>query len=201
MSSHPFPVLSGVSKDAFPLYKTSLANPLSLSITTKGHRASDLFRDDVNQTYGKIKTRAHELSKSSNAADDPAGVEQIQLHAVDPSTKINITIPPADSSDPAEVAAREIFDRFPPGLRRALESEDLDEVNKVLGKMSVEEAEEVVEKLGEGGMLSLEEGIVDTTTEEGRQKLAEIELEGKGGEEQVGAPGESVEKEKVGDPE
>lgn len=67
--------------------------------------------------------------------------------------------------------------------------------------MSVEEAEEVVEKLGQGGMLSLEEGIVDTTTEEGRQKLAEIELEGKAGEEQVGAPGEAVENEKVGDPE
>jgi cell division cycle protein 37 len=55
----------------------------------------------------------------------------------------------------------------------------LDEVNKVLGKMSVEEAEEIVEKLGEGGMLSLEEGIVDATTEEGRKKLEEIEAEGK----------------------
>lgn len=128
-------------------------------------------------------------------------MEQIQLHAVDPSTKINITIPPAGSSDPEESAAREIFDSFPPGLRRALESENLDEVNKVLGKMSVEEAEEVVEKLGQGGMLSLEEGIVDTTTEEGRQKLAEIELEGKAAEEQIGSPGETVEKEKVGDPE
>ncbi|KAK2755023.1 hsp90 co-chaperone Cdc37 [Arachnomyces sp. PD_36] len=170
-------------------------------ITTRGHRAADLFADDVNTTYGKIKTRAQELSKSSNPADDPAGVEQIQLHAVDPSTKINITIPPAGSTDPAEAAAREIFDNFPPGLRRALESENLDEVNKVLGKMSVEEAEEVVEKLGEGGMLSLEEGIVDTTTEEGRQKLAEIELEGKAAEEQVGAPGEAVEREKAGDPE
>lgn len=128
-------------------------------------------------------------------------MEQIQLHAVDPSTKINITIPPTDSSDPEEIASREIFDSFPPGLRRALESENLDEVNKVLGKMSVEEAEEVVEKLGQGGMLSLEEGIVDTTTEEGRQKLSEIELEGKAAGEQIGAPGEAVEQEKAGDPE
>jgi hypothetical protein len=32
---------------------------------------------------------------------------------------------------------------------------------KVLGKMSVDEAEVVVEQLGNGGMLSLEEGIVD----------------------------------------
>ena len=38
---------------------------------------------------------------------------------------------------------------FPQGLQRALESGSLDEVNKVLGKMSVEEAEEVVGRLGE----------------------------------------------------
>lgn len=41
--------------------------------------------------------------------------------------------------------------------------------------MSVEEAEEVVEKLGEGGMLSLEEGVIDGTTEEGRKKLRGLE--------------------------
>jgi len=60
-------------------------------------------------------------------------------------------------------------------LQRALESGELEEVNKVLGKMSVEEAEEVVERLGEGGMLSLEEGVIDGTTEEGREKLKELE--------------------------
>ena len=43
--------------------------------------------------------------------------------------------------------------------------------------MSVEEAEEVVEQLGEGGMLSLEQGVIDGTTEEGREKLKELEME------------------------
>ena len=76
-----------------------------------------------------------------------------------------------------EIAAREIFDRFPPGLQRALESGSLDKVNEVLGKMSVEEAEEVVEQLGEGGMLSLEQGVIDGTTEEGREKLKELEAQ------------------------
>ena len=41
--------------------------------------------------------------------------------------------------------------------------------------MSVEEAEEVVEKLGDGGMLSVEEGVIDGTTEEGREKLKGLE--------------------------
>ncbi len=59
-------------------------------------------------------------------------------------------------------------------------------MNEVLGKMSVSEAEEVVEQLGEGGMLSLEEGVIDGTTEEGRERLrgleekAKEEAEGKG---------------------
>lgn len=145
-------------------------------ITTRDHQAGKVFMDDVNTTYGRIKTRATELQ---NEKPDPAGVEQIQLHAVDPSTKIHIVVPAANSSDPTEAAAREIFDSFPPNLQKALQAASLDKVNEVLGKMSVEEAEEVVAKLGEGGMLSLEEGVVDATTEEGRQRLKEIEEEGR----------------------
>ena len=58
-------------------------------------------------------------------------------------------------------------------------------MNEVLGKMSVEEAEEVVGQLGEGGMLSMQEGVIDGTTAEGQEKLkelekaAEVEREGK----------------------
>ncbi|GLI72351.1 hsp90 co-chaperone Cdc37 [Penicillium ochrochloron] len=146
-------------------------------ITTKEHRAATLFTNDVNDTYNRIKTRAAELSKEKS--NDPAGVEQIQLHAVDPNTKITINIPAANSEEPIEIEARKIFDAFSPELQKALLSESLDEVNKVLGKMTVEEAEVVVEQLGESGMLSLEEGIIDGTTEEGQKKLAEIEVEAK----------------------
>lgn len=60
--------------------------------------------------------------------------------------------------------------------------------------MSVDEAEEIVEKLGQGGMLSLEEGIVDATTEEGRKKLEEIEAEGRKDRivEEIGEPGDEL---------
>ncbi|KAI9846406.1 MAG: hsp90 co-chaperone Cdc37 [Sclerophora amabilis] len=145
-------------------------------ITTKGHQAQKVFQDDVNQTYARIRTRSQEMAaETANDPDNSGGVEQIQLHAVEPGTAINIVVPQADSEDPVEKKARETFTSFPPGLRRALETGSLDEVNKVLGKMSVEEAEEVVGQLGEGGMLSLEEQIIDATTEEGQSKLKEIE--------------------------
>ncbi|KAL4947805.1 Cdc37 N terminal kinase binding-domain-containing protein [Aspergillus filifer] len=162
-------------------------------ITTKEHQAATLFRNDVNETYNKIKTRAAELAEDSSASKDPAGVEQIQLHAVDPNTKITINIPSSDPAEPVEVEARKIFESFSKELQNALASESLDEVNKVLGKMSVPEAEDVVEKLGESGMLSLEEGIVDATTEEGRKKLEQIELEGKNKQvEEVSEPGGDI---------
>lgn len=157
------------------------------SITTKDHRAATLFHNDVNETYDRIKSRTAELSKESSA-NESAGVEQIQLHAVDPNTKITINLPAADSEDPTEIEVRKIFDAFPKDLQKALETESLDEVNKVLGKMSVEEAEVVVEALGNGGMLSLEEGIVDATTAEGQKKLKELEEEGK----DVGEPGGDI---------
>lgn len=162
---------------------------LLYSITTKDHQASTLFRNDINETYNKIKTRAAELAKDGSSPNDPAGVEQIQLHAVDPNTKITINIPPESDAE-----AHKIFASFPQDLQKALQSESLDAVNKVLGKMKVEEAEDVVEKLGQGGMLSLEEGIVDATTEEGRKKLEEIENEGKREKqaEEVGEPGHDV---------
>ncbi|KAL2870814.1 Hsp90 co-chaperone CDC37 [Aspergillus lucknowensis] len=163
-------------------------------ITTREHQAGTLFRNDVNETYNKIKTRAAELAKDSSASNDPAGVEQIQLHAVDPNTKITINIPQSESSEPVEVEARKVYESFSKELQKALASESLDEVNKVLGKLSVEEAEDVVEKLGQSGMLSLEEGIVDATTEEGRKKLEEIAAEGKREKqaEEVGVPGGDV---------
>jgi cell division cycle protein 37 len=154
-------------------------------IQSKDHQASKMFNDDVDGTYGRIKTRAAEILKER--AENPAGegVEQIQLHAVDPGTTINIQVPPKEptSQDPeereAEMQARQIFNDFPPGLQRALESGKLDEVNKVLAKMSVEEAEEIVAKLGQGGMLSLEQGVIDATTDEGKKAMEEIEKTGK----------------------
>lgn len=150
-------------------------------IQTPGHQAAKMFSDDVDQTYHRIKTRGAEIARERAQNPGADGVEQIQLHAVDPGTEIRIAVPPATptATDPQEreieTMARGIFETFPPGLQRALETGKLEEINKVLAKMSVEEAEEVVEKLGEGGMLSVEQGVIDATTEEGQRTFEEIE--------------------------
>nr|POF07090.1 hsp90 co-chaperone cdc37 [Quercus suber] len=153
-------------------------------IQTPNHQARKLFLDDVNSTFARIKSRVAELNKlkaEEEAAGGSGDREQIQLHAVDPNTQINILTPPpldqCQSED--EKASRQIFETFSPGLRRALESGSLDKINEVLGKMSVDEAEQIVEQLGNGGMLSLEEGVIDATTEEGKKAMDEIERSGK----------------------
>jgi cell division cycle protein 37 len=164
-------------------------------VTTQGHQAQKLFMDDVNSTYARIRSRTRELAeqRKRDEADGTGGVEQIQLHAVDPNTTINIVVPPANSTDEDAKEARAVFETFPPGLQRALESGSLDRVNEVLGKMSVEEAELVVAQLGEGGMLSLEEGVIDATTDEGRKQMEEIERSGKMPHEQEGRVREVIE--------
>ncbi|KAL8734756.1 MAG: hypothetical protein Q9181_003077 [Wetmoreana brouardii] len=170
-------------------------------ITTPGHQAQKVFQDDVNSTYARIRTRCAELAKEKASNPKSVETEQIQLHAVDPNTSIHINIPSASPTEDIEIKARKIFETFPPGLQRALESGELDRVNEVLGKMSVEEAEEVVEKLGEGGMLSVEEGVIDGTTEEGREKLKELEEKArqeKGAAEAAGKYGEADETQVAG---
>lgn len=116
-------------------------------ITTKGHQAQEVFYKDVRETYQRIRNRCREINAERAAgggSSGAGGVEQIQLHAVEPGTEIKIRIPPADSAGEEERRARQIFEGFAPDMKKALESGSLDKVNEVLGKMKLEDAEELV---------------------------------------------------------
>lgn len=119
-------------------------------ISDKG-KAHEMFFNDVQETYGRIRVRTREIKKEKENEQAAGGVEQIQLHAVEPGTTINITIPDANSEDEAVKAQRAIYEGFKPEMKKALESGSLDEVNKVLGAMKVDEAEEMVGLLGDVG--------------------------------------------------
>ncbi|KAJ6788203.1 hypothetical protein PWT90_02168 [Aphanocladium album] len=138
-----------------------------------GNNAKEVFYKDVQDTYARIRTRAREIV--AERANEPEGVEQIQLHAVEPGTVIAISVPAADSEDPEVQEAREIYEHFSDEMRAALETGELDKVNEVLGSLSVEEAEEYVNLFGEANILSLEEQIIDGTTEEGKQQIKALE--------------------------
>ena len=126
-------------------------------VLTKGHKGQKIFHDEVLSTYSNLRTRCEEIKKRQmeQGAKDNEGVEQIQLHPVEPGTTINIIVPQPHSEEEVDREARKVFESFSPRLQKALESGSLDEVNKVLGDMSIPEAEDVVAKLGEVGVPSL----------------------------------------------
>lgn len=136
-----------------------------------GPRAEAVFQNDVNDTYARMEKRCAEM-KAEQAAAGGAEREQIQLVAEDPSMTIGFNLPEGpppenlvlegegvselDVEEVRKFLQRkwEIFEGFKQPMKDALRTEKLDEVNKVLGNMDLEEAEQVVELLQEGGMLS-----------------------------------------------
>lgn len=145
----------------------------------KNPKSLKMFADDFNRTYNHVERRSKEIAAEEEASGER---EQIQLVAEDPNMKIGFNIP--DGPPPAELRIEgegadqldieqvraflqqkwDLFESFPPAFKAALKTESLDEVNKQLGKMKVADAEDIVEKLQEGGMLSFSEsGVRDMT--------------------------------------
>ncbi|POY75230.1 hypothetical protein BMF94_1862 [Rhodotorula taiwanensis] len=153
-------------------------------MTNQNHAALRIFVDDIAKTTDRIVTRAKVVAaeRASKAEAGDEGVEQIQLVPASPDQTITFEVPDgpppakleitgegADDLDPALVREFlqkrwDIFESFPKNLKAALKEKSLEKVNKVLGKMSVDEAEIVVEQLQEAGILSFEQpGVIDQT--------------------------------------
>jgi cell division cycle protein 37 len=101
--------------------------------------------------------------------------EQVQLVATDPSMSISFSVP--EGPPPEEIELDEsiqhldieevrralqsrwdIFQAFPENLRAALTENSLEKVNKVLAKMDVADAEEVVRLLSSSGIMDVADG-------------------------------------------
>lgn len=142
-------------------------------------RALPVFKKDVEDTYAHLIERVR-VSKAEEAAAGEK--EQIQLVPENPSSTINFNVP--DGPPPENLVLEgpgtekwdvedvrkalqmrwDVFQSFSPEMQKALENQNLDDVNKVLGDMKVEDAEEVVRLLDVGGILSFgEHGVRDET--------------------------------------
>lgn len=157
-------------------------------MTAKDPKALKMFLEDVSATSSRIIARASVVA-SERASAPTSSREQIQLVPSSDSTSITFEIPEGPppevieitgegSSDLDPVLVKEFlqrrwdtFDSFPVGLKRALVSKDLEKVNKVLGKMELEDAEKVVGDLQECGILSFENDgeIRDMTDGQGNE--------------------------------
>lgn len=145
-------------------------------MTSSDPKSLQMFLEDVHSTSERIINRARVVAseRAAERAANPSGSkEQIQLVASDPSTVITFEVPDgpppekleitgegADELDPVLVREFlqkrwEIFEGFGEAVKKAVRSKSLEKVNRVLGKMDVPEAEEVVRQLQEAGILSV----------------------------------------------
>ena len=148
-----------------------------------GQKAHAVFAKDVEETYAHIAQRV-EITKQETD-NIPAGAEQIQLVAENPGVEIHFNVPDGpppehlvlegpgteglDIEKVREALQRrwDIFSSFSQEMQTALAGGQLDDVNRELGKMSVEAAEELVAQLDEGGILSFAEGGIRDETGQG----------------------------------
>lgn len=138
-------------------------------------KAEPVFQTDVNDTYNRISVRVKEMKAEAAArgeAIEGEGEEQIQLVAEDPNVKIGFNVPDGPPPDDLRLEGEgteeldidsvkaflqrkwEIFQSFRQDLQDAMKAESLDAVNRVLARMKIDEAEQVVGLMQEGGMLS-----------------------------------------------
>ncbi|KAJ6508692.1 Cdc37 N terminal kinase binding-domain-containing protein [Mycena sanguinolenta] len=132
-------------------------------------RAEAVFMDDVEKTYAHLVNRV----KISQEEAKKGGRETIML-ASENEGDITFNVPagpPPDElvlgegmegMDIEEVRKAlqfrwEIFQDLPENLQKALQTEELVEVNKVLGEMEVEEAEELLQRLDMAGIIPFSE--------------------------------------------
>ncbi|KAL5524797.1 CDC37 [Sanghuangporus sanghuang] len=156
-------------------------------MTAGDPRAERVFQTDVENTYQHVKGRV----EATRAEMDRGGEEQIQLVAEGDGTQISFVIPDGPPPEHLELEGPgtenldieqvrralqmrwDVFNGFRDDLKEALKSQQLQEVNKVLASMTVEEAEKVVQLLDQTGILSFAEGGIRDET--GRNKAADDE--------------------------
>ncbi|PCH39987.1 hypothetical protein WOLCODRAFT_136594 [Wolfiporia cocos MD-104 SS10] len=155
-------------------------------MVVKDPRATGVFEKDVADTYAHLVERVR-ISKQEEAAA-AAGAEQIQLVPENPNQSISFNVPDGPPPEHLTVEGEglenvniedvrkmlqlrwDVFQGFPGALQEALKSQNLDNVNKVLGSIKVDEAEEIVRLLDVAGILNFSEGGIRDETGKGPQE-------------------------------
>ncbi|KAF5382759.1 hypothetical protein D9615_002899 [Tricholomella constricta] len=147
-------------------------------------RAESVFVNDMEGTYQHLVER---VNVSLKEQAESSGQEQIQLVPENPNQTISFNVP--DGPPPAELQLEgpnmegvdieevrkalqfrwDVFEAFPEDLQEALKKNELDAVNKVLGEMSVDIAEAVVQQLDMAGILSFADGGIRDETDKKKE--------------------------------
>lgn len=115
-----------------------------------------MFFDDVEKTYGRIQSRCLEIMAEESPESNQ--VETIQLQPVGDGSQLIIRVP-----GPEDKEAYEVYKSMPVSFQEALATGKLDEMNKVLERTSVPQAEELVKLCSDYGFLDVEGEVIDAT--------------------------------------
>ncbi|GBC02124.1 hypothetical protein RclHR1_04470003 [Rhizophagus clarus] len=133
-------------------------------ITSPNPQAREVFMKDVNETYDRIRERCQIMAAEKTQKPQPAKqVEQIQIEVTDPNMSLNVRIPDENATEEEEKRRYQLFKTLPVEFQEALKTTEITKINKVLGEMPVEKAEDVLKICGDADILSIEPGIIDTT--------------------------------------
>lgn len=136
-------------------------------------RAEAVFVHDVETAYNHLSQR---VALSQKAPETYENREHIQLVPENPNQSITFNVP--DGPPPEDLVLEgeetegmevedvrkalqfrwDVFDAFPEKLKTALKRGELEEVNAVLGKMQIDDAEEIVQGLEMSGIMSFAAG-------------------------------------------
>ncbi|CAO3615664.1 unnamed protein product [Cunninghamella echinulata] len=129
-------------------------------------QARRMFADDVKKTYERIESRCEEIAQEQQHQQR----ETVQLQPLQEGAQLTVRIPKEDDPElkNSEEGAKllEVYHSLPPNFREALETADLDKINKVLDKMKVEDAEFVIEVCSNYGFLDVNGEVIDATQED-----------------------------------
>ncbi|KAG1057491.1 hypothetical protein G6F46_007075 [Rhizopus delemar] len=118
--------------------------------------ARKMFFEYVDSLYGRIKKRCAEMA--AEQMSEQAQVETIQLQPMGDGSQLTIRVP-----QPEDGEAYTAFKGMHPSFQEALKTGKLEELNKVLEKLPVPEAEELVKLCSDYGFLDVEGEVVDET--------------------------------------
>jgi cell division cycle protein 37 len=105
----------------------------------------------VNHVSERCKIIKQEAAEEdAHAGEDGEQVEQIQLRSMDPNSELIVTIPEEGTPE------YEAFQDIPDKMKEALKTGSLDAVNEVFATMHVDEAEELLEKFNESGVIGVQ---------------------------------------------
>ena len=113
------------------------------------------YDEECKRMIDHVKTRCKIIRKEQEAEQEGGEnseelVEQIQLRSVDPNSKLIVTIPEEGTKE------YEIYKQLPEKMRDALATGSLDEVNRVFASIPVDDAEAMLEKFNESGVIGVQ---------------------------------------------